>query len=200
MEFDMPLSVFISEKRFGNKVIFKDFSYTFSEVGAFALIGESGIGKTTLLRMIAGLDTKYKGRIEGGGAKNVSFVFQEYRLFPELSALDNILCTCREITPAARSEAFKSLIELGFSHEDTALLPAELSGGMKQRVSIARALTKKAPVLLLDEPTKELDAELKRKLDEIIIEEAKRRTVILVSHDTAEIDFIKATKIFMHRY
>ena len=78
------------DKTFGEKVIIKGLSLVFPEKGVFAVVGESGVGKTTLLRLIAGLDTDYSGEITGGGLKNVSFAFQEYRLFPTLSALDNV--------------------------------------------------------------------------------------------------------------
>ena len=78
-------------KSFEEKTIFRDFTYYFQETGVYALRGESGVGKTTLLRIIAGLDKKYYGTVSGGGAKHVSFCFQEHRLFSHLSAFDNVL-------------------------------------------------------------------------------------------------------------
>lgn len=193
----MSLTISVIEKRFNNKLIFKDFSYSFPDKGIFALVGNSGAGKTTLLRMIASLDTKFKGKIDGGGFKNVSFAFQEYRLFSHLNALDNVLCTCKKNDDATRNAVQQLFTRLGFASNDIFLFPRELSGGMKQRVSLVRALMKEAPILLLDEPTKELDHGLKTALDEIILQEGKHRTVIIVSHDPAEIERLGAKKIYI---
>ncbi len=168
-------------KRFADKIVFEKFSYTFSDAGVYIIEGASGIGKTTLLRMIAGLDNDYEGSITGGGADNVSVAFQEHRLFPELSLWDNVLITLssEQDIPRARS----LLEQLGFTSEELLLKPSQLSGGMKQRVSLTRALMKQSPVLLLDEPTKELDAMLVEKLLALISKEGETRTVIVVSHD-----------------
>ena len=87
----MILSINNLSKSFNEKKIYSGFSYNFNSNGIYTLVGDSGVGKTTLLRLIAGLDTKYYGEIIGGGAKNVSYVFQEYRLIPQLSAIDNVI-------------------------------------------------------------------------------------------------------------
>lgn len=174
-------------KKYEGKVLFDSFSYSFAERGIYTLVGESGIGKTTLLRIIAGLDTDYSGEVFGGGIGRVSMAFQEYRLFPHLSALDNIIFAISDGKDAAVSEnAAKMLRRLGFSDEDMRLRPAELSGGMKMRVSLARAFLKDAPILLLDEPTKELDPQKADAVREIISELSRDRLVIIVSHDEAD--------------
>ena len=77
-------------KTFDEKIIFSDFSYEFPDSGVFALFGESGVGKTTLLRIIAGLDSDFSGNIAFSDSKDVSFAFQEYRLFPTLTAIENV--------------------------------------------------------------------------------------------------------------
>ena len=174
---------------FEDKTIFDGFSYSFPEVGLYAITGKSGIGKTTLLRMIAGLDTKFSGNILGGGFKNVSYAFQEYRLFPTLTALDNvILASYDSVTEENSRDAKKLLLSLGFSEDEVLLLPHQLSGGMKQRVSLARAILKKSPVLLLDEPTKELNSELSDKVIDIIKSESQTRLVIIVTHNVSDIE------------
>lgn len=187
----MSLKIVNLSKKFGKKTIFDGFSYKFSDFGIYAITGESGRGKTTLLRLISGLDRKFEGEISGGDFDNVSVSFQEYRLFPQLSVIENVT----EVSGVSVSEAEKLLLRLGFSAEDLKLLPGELSGGMKQRVSLARAFLKKSPILLLDEPTKELDDALKATLYSIIKEESKMRLVIFVSHNRADIEFLNPTVI-----
>ena len=192
----MTLTVSNLKKRFGNKMIFDGFSYSFGERGVYALTGESGIGKTTLLRMIAGLDTDYSGSITGGGIGKVSFAFQEHRLFPSLSALQNVvLANNDELTDEAVTAATEMLLSLGISNADMQLYPSELSGGMKARISLARAFLKDAPILLLDEPTGELDAENASIVREIIKKQAEKRLVIIVTHNEDETFTLSATKI-----
>jgi len=193
----MSLSIQNLYKSFGDKNIFSDFSYEFSDKGIYALRGESGIGKTTLLRMISGLDNDYYGSILGGGASNVSFAFQEYRLFSNLNAIENVMIASKDESPNDLLYAKHLLERLGFSENDMELFPAELSGGMKQRVSLARAFLKKSPILLLDEPTKELDKELVDTVLELIRAEGKKRLVVLVSHDLTDSERLFATEIIL---
>ena len=82
----MSLEIIDLSKSFGERAVLDSFSYKFDQTGLYVIAGESGIGKTTLLRIIAGLDKDYSGSVVGGGIDNVSFMFQEYRLFPSLSA------------------------------------------------------------------------------------------------------------------
>ena len=124
----MSLKINNLNKSFGDKCILNSFSYVFDECGIYAIVGESGVGKTTLLRMIAGLDTKYSGEILGGGFKNISFAFQEYRLFPALSALDNVIYAIADKKDFdVELRARNMLKRLGFTDSDTDLFPSELS-------------------------------------------------------------------------
>lgn len=185
-------------KGFQSKAIFKNFSYTFESPGIYAIIGDSGVGKTTLLRMIAGLDNKYSGEILGSGIKNTSFAFQEYRLFPTITALENTVIANGELSDVAlKQRAIDLLTKLGFSKNDLALLPSELSGGMKQRVSLVRAFLRDTPILLLDEPTKELDETIRKSLYDIIKEESKKRLVIMVSHQNDDFEELSAQKVYI---
>ena len=171
-------------KSFKEHTLFSNFSCEFPERGLVKVGGVSGAGKTTLLRMISGLDTDYSGNISGVGT--VSYLFQEYRLFPWLSALDNVVVADFEKHDLdGRDSSIVLLRRLGFSDESMLLKPSKLSGGMKQRVSLARALLRDSDVLLLDEPTKELDPALVRTVGELIAEAAKSRLVLLVSHDNS---------------
>lgn len=177
----MSLEITNVSKRFEDKIILNDFSYSFSDVGFYIIRGDSGIGKTTLLRIISGLDTAYSGSVNNGGPENCSFMFQEYLLFPALNALKNAAISSND--DASDRAAEELLIKLGFDKDDLKKKPRELSGGMKQRVAFVRALLKDAPILILDEPTKELDSDTADIMLDIIEEESKKRLVIVVAHD-----------------
>ena len=111
-------------------------------------------------------------------------MFQEYRLFPNLNLIDNVLLTSFDVyNDYDKAKTENLLLNLGFSKNDLVLMPNELSGGMKQRVSFARAILHASPVLLLDEPTKELDSALKDEIIKIIVKESENRLVIVVTHD-----------------
>ena len=176
----MVLKINNLSKSFADRVILDNFSYSFSENGIYLITGESGIGKTTLLRIIAGLDKDFVGEIENGGFENVSFMFQEYRLFPTLNAVKNAASSYGKLK---YSEAEEMLTRLGFKADDLTKKPRELSGGMKQRVSFVRAMLKDSPIILLDEPTKELDPHTADIMLDIIREESERRLIIAVTHD-----------------
>jgi ABC-type multidrug transport system ATPase subunit len=192
----MSLIIDKINKNFADKVVFKNFSYSFNDKGVYALTGDSGSGKTTLLRMISGLDTDFTGNIIGGGVGNVSVAFQEYRLFPQLTAIENVIYANSDTKDEAVIEKAKiMLFSLGLSDEDFDLLPHQLSGGMKQRVSLARAFINEAPILLLDEPTKELDRENVRAVINEIKIQSSNRLVIMVSHASDDVEELNAVKI-----
>ena len=176
-------------KSFDGKVLFDGLSYTFDNNGIYALVGRSGVGKTTLLRMIAGLDRDYSGSIVLDDGARVSLAFQDHRLFPQLTALKNIVFAISDRKDEAVVKKSKEmLIKAGLCEADLTLLPEALSGGMKQRVSLVRALMFPSEILLLDEPTKELDKENARLVRELILEAAKTRLVIISSHSTEDIE------------
>lgn len=196
----MSLKIFDLKKCFGKKVIFDSFSYDFADSGVYILKGESGVGKTTLLRIIAGLDKDYTGEVSGGGFGNVGMAFQEYRLFPQLTALENIVFAISDRKDeAVFGKTKKMLSHLGFIETDMQLLPSELSGGMKQRVSLARAFLSDYPVLLLDEPTKELDEVNAGAVREMIKELSKNKLIIIVSHNEDDTESLSATEILIKK-
>jgi sulfonate transport system ATP-binding protein len=161
-----------------------------------SVLGASGCGKSTLLRLIAGLDASYSGAIMAGGERvrdtslERGIVFQDHRLFPWLTASQNILAALRNAPLSAREkqEAVAEHIALvgleGFEHA----YPHQLSGGMAQRVAIARGLVNRPRVLLLDEPFGALDALTRGRLQNELqrIWERERITMILVTHDVDE--------------
>lgn len=182
-------------KSYGKKTIFNDFACSFPDNGMYVIHGESGVGKTTLLRIIAGLDKDYTGDV-AISTPGISMCFQEYRLFNNITALENITeVSFKNATDTDKQYVHSLFKRLNFSDSDMHLYPSELSGGMKQRVAFIRAIAKKAPVLILDEPTKEVDPDNVAIMRQIIKEESQKRLVIMVTHKTDDISDIEATII-----
>ncbi len=155
-----------------------------------ALMGLSGAGKTTMLRVIAGLETPDRGDIR---AEHVGMVFQFHYLFEHLTALDNVRLAPVHVGKVSRSDATARaralLDQLGVGHRANAL-PRELSGGEAQRVAIARALAVDPPLLLLDEPTASLDPARRSDLGATLVAlAASGRALVMTSHDD---DFVRA--------
>lgn len=167
------------KKSFDSKTVIDGLTLSLPERGAVAIMGPSGCGKTTLLRIIAGLEKPDSGTIEGV-PERVSYVFQEPRLFPWLSAKANVALVCDDEKKAAKTLA---LVEL---EEDADKSVGELSGGMKQRVSIARALSYDAGLYIFDEPFTGLDDDLKNRLCPKIKEAVQNALLIIVTHDRSE--------------
>ncbi len=164
-------------KAFGDKTVLSGFSYEFVEGARYVITGSSGVGKTTLLRLICGLLRPDAGRAEVAEGARVRAVFQEDRLLPWRTVLQNV--TLGESDGAYAREL---LSELGLADEADAY-PAALSGGMSRRVAIARALCAKPDVLLLDEPFNGLDPDMKARTAALIFDKMRGKTVITVAHD-----------------
>ena len=174
----------------GERVI-EQFSLHVDKGEKIALMGPSGCGKTSLLEAVAGLLKPEKGTVRVNGT--VSCVFQEPRLLPWLSALKNVNVVLSD-SAATEGEAAKWLEAVGL-YEDAHKLPSQLSGGMQQRVNIARALAYGGDVLLLDEPMKGMDSETAEAVAKLIKASAEDKTLILVTHDEEEASFF-ADKIY----
>lgn len=180
------LNIAIAEKRFaGSEPLFTDFKLTLEPGSVTALLGPSGVGKSTLLRLIAGVDAAYTGSITVDGipahaAPPPGLVFQDARLLPWLTALDNI----RLATPDMPREAAQSaLANVGLADHAKAW-PHALSGGMQRRVALARALATNADLLLLDEPFVSLDQSLAADMRQLLATHIARTrpTVIFTTH------------------
>lgn len=171
-------------KSFGDKVILKNFSYSFKENGLVVVKGVSGCGKTTLLRLIAGLEKKDSGEILSDGL--ISLLFQEDRLLPWLIVIENVTCVMSGKSAEKKKEAKKLLELVGLKGEENERIE-NLSGGMKRRVAFARALALNPDILLLDEPFNCLDAGTKKKLMDVTLEFSKKHLVIMVTHDSENV-------------
>lgn len=169
-------------KSFGEKRVLSDFSATFPAGAATCVMGPSGCGKTTLLHILLGLEHADGGAIEGLPPR-ISAVFQEERLCEDFSAVTNVRLVTGRTVPDAEIESCLAAFGLAGS---TRVPVRALSGGMKRRVAIARAVLAGGELLVLDEPFKGLDEGTRR----LVADEVKRRTagrtVVMVTHDPAE--------------
>ena len=186
-------------KSFGSKTVLKDFSLTIEEGERFVLLGQSGCGKTTLLRMIAGFDRPDRGRIFIGEhevsslpveQRPVGFIFQRHALFPHMNVYDNIAVgpRVRGIPENDIEREIDALLESTGLTELRHAWPGQLSGGESQRVALARAVINKPKVLLLDEPLSALDESLRQNLREELMDmqRAFGITFLFVTHDQEE--------------
>lgn len=184
-------------KGFGDKKILSNFNLTIREKEILAIVGPSGGGKTTLLRMLAGLETIDSGEIYYNGnllpldelekRPLLGFVFQDFQLFPHLSVLDNLTLSPVKMmgmsNEDAEEKARKLLLRLGLSkHAD--VYPYSLSGGQKQRVALARAMMIDPEIIGYDEPTSALDPALRLEVEKLILQNRELgMTQIVVTHD-----------------
>lgn len=166
-------------KSFDDKEVIKSLSVSFPQKGFIALCGPSGCGKSTLLHIIAGIEEKSGGEVILDRA-TVSMSFQEPRLLPDRTALQNVNFVLGD-KKATLGRSEELLRALGIN--DLNLYPDELSGGMKARVSIARALAKKSDIYLFDEPFANLDRETAEMTARVIKERTDGALVIAVIHD-----------------
>ena len=184
-------------KKFGYKQILKDFNLIVPEKQVLAIVGPSGGGKTTLLRMLARLETIDSGQgIYNGEILDVAelekrnllgFVFQDFQLFPHLSVLENLTLSPIHTMNVSKEEAEEKaqglLARLGLS-EHAKAYPYSLSGGQKQRVALARAMMINPEIIGYDEPTSALDPALRLEVEKLILQNREMgMTQIVVTHD-----------------
>ena len=170
---------------FDEKTVLENFSATFEDGKKYAIMGQSGIGKTTILNVISGLVKTRSGSVKNTSGNKLSYIFQEPRLYEWLNVTENVSIVSPLPKKQADGKAKEILTVLGLG-DSLDSLPKELSGGMKQRVSIARAIAYEPDVLLLDEPFKALDDEMKRSVAEYLFSAMDGKTVIMVTHDATD--------------
>ncbi len=186
-------------KSFGQTAVLDDLSITVPGGRFTVLLGGSGCGKTTCLRLIAGLEQPSAGRIRIGerdvtplppSARGVAMVFQSYALFPHLSVAENILfgLKARGVPRAERDRRLAHAVDLLGIRPLLSRKPSQISGGQQQRVALGRAIVAQAPVCLMDEPLSNLDAQLRAEMRREIVALQRRLglTMIYVTHDQTE--------------
>ena len=176
-------------KQFGGKTLFRDLCLTVD--GPAVLWAPSGWGKTTLLRILMGLETPTAGRVQGAG--RVSAVFQEDRLCPQLTAVQNVLLVLQDDRQEAAIR--QDFARLGLDEAALALPARKLSGGQKRRTALLRALWAPGDTLLLDEPFTGLDTAARDACAEVVLDLLDGRMLLLATHDVADAQALDVSDI-----
>lgn len=180
-------------KTYGEKQVLSQLSKEFPAGETTVIMGVSGCGKTTLLRILLGLEKADSGEVTGM-PERVAVLFQEDRLCEDVSAYENIALVLERKKTHAQRDAQKCRIEqeaaqVGITADDLKQNVMELSGGMRRRIALLRALLYDADCVILDEPFKGLDAATKEIVMQYVKEKVAGRTTFLVTHEQAEADF-----------
>ena len=173
-------------KSYDGKTVIQDLSLVIEDGAHIAITAPSGCGKTTLLHIVAGLTEPDGGKIEGYQSSKICMLFQEGRLFPGFSAIENVMAVQKGSKKQRKQRAIEWLKKVELTAEDMEKLPNQLSGGQQQRVALARALAAECPIVLLDEPFKGLDFDTKVQVYALCRRFLADKTLLLVTHDEAD--------------
>lgn len=184
LKFDnVTLKYKVEQDKTAEQTVLSSLSYCFDDKKITAITGVSGIGKTTILNLAAGLILPNSGAVINT-YKKTAYAFQETRLLPWKTALENVSCVCSN-----DNKARACLEQLSLGESDFNKYPDELSGGMRQRVALARAMAYDADLILLDEPFSGLDEKTKDTVINALKNHFVGRTAIIITHDRGELGF-----------
>ena len=193
----MNINISNLTKKYGKKEIFKNFSLEIEAGKVTALMGKSGFGKTTLIRILMELEKYDEGKITGLENQKISTVFQEDRLCENLSAITNISIVCEKETSIREISA--ELEKIGLKESQNKPVKT-LSGGMKRRVAIIRCIMAKSDIIIFDEPLKGLDEITKKNVIRYLKEKIRGKTVIIVTHDIEEARQLDGTIVNLEKF
>lgn len=190
--------------KYDNNIVFENCNYTFKDNSITAIMGQSGKGKTTLLRCIAGLNKSTNGEVLYNGNKidkpneDIFMMHQHYTNFPWKNCIENVLFPIaikRKVTKEDINKAIELLCLVGLKNPTK--YPSELSGGMNQRLAFARLLMAQPKIILMDEPMSALDSVTRREMQNILLETHRKlkNTIILVTHSREEANILADTII-----
>lgn len=183
-------------KTFDDNEVLKNVNITLKDNSIYCLMGSSGIGKTTLLRILIGLERADSGSVSGIDTKSISCMFQEDRLIPYLSAIDNVRIVLHGKNN--RDEIRNNLLSI--LPDDSLDIPvSSLSGGMKRRVALARALSYPGKLIILDEPFTGLDKDTKLNVIDYILKMRNNRTLLIATHETDDANLLGAEIIKLNK-
>lgn len=180
-------------KYYDDTCIFQGFSTTIAPNRVTCILGESGRGKTTLLRILLGLEEKDSGRIEGLDELSTSVVFQEDCLCEDFDGITNVAMVLPK--NISKSQIMKHLEMVGLKAEELTKAVKYYSGGMRRRVALVRSIMKDAEIIFMDEPLKGLDNNTKEKVVHYIKTYTQGKTMVIVTHDETEIQMFEANVI-----
>lgn len=177
-------------KKYNDKVVLNNFNNIFEDKAISFITGTSGVGKTTLIRILMNLEKADSGKIIGTEDKRISAVLQEDSLCENLSVLLNIKLVCKDISELEIENA----LELVNLKECINKRVRELSGGMKRRIAIIRALLYDFDLLIMDEPFKGLDLDTRCRVMDFVISKIENKSVIIITHDMNDIKYFETCK------
>ena len=192
------MSIIITDlcKTFDDNEVLKNVNITLKDNSIYCLMGSSGIGKTTLLRILIGLERADSGSVSGIDTKSISCMFQGDRLIPYLSAIDNVRIVLHGKNN--RDEIRNNLLSI--LPDDSLDIPvSSLSGGMKRRVALARALSYPGKLIILDEPFTGLDKDTKLNVIDYILKMRNNRTLLIATHETDDANLLGAEIIKLNK-
>lgn len=190
----MEIKVQSLYQQFGEQEVLRNITMEISKGDILCIMGPSGCGKTTLLQILMGIRKPSKGVVEGLEGKRISAVFQEDRLINHWDAIENIALVVKR--REKELEIRQHLQEVGIMDVEGKSMK-EFSGGMKRRVAIVRAMMADSDIIYMDEPFKGLDEGLKMQLINYVLKYRKDRTLIIVTHDRDEVEYVNGKLLLL---